>query len=381
MPAAIRTTLRRVLLRGPAHDWWAARRGRQLDRSYSAQLARKLAAPAKTSSAPSFTEPGALRQILFIADCLWEQFSLVPELARIADTRVLDLRPGLQQRKPQQTLAEIVTQTVKDFAASQLHLTPDVILFYARPNLLSEEVFATLRRRWKCPLFGMNLDDKMQFFPHGILADGNDDYQRWARKFEVNLTNCLPATDWYRQQGCPVLYLPPGVHATPDLTPPSSTDWKYELSFLGAKRFERVQIVNELQRAGLNVQLFGVGWPDSQWVENPNTIFRDSRINLGIGFATPSLTLTTVKARDFECPGAGACYLTSFNWELPQHYELGKEILCYRSVEELIEVYAYHRRRPETCLAIARAAHLRCLAEHTWERRFRKIFQQTGFKL
>jgi hypothetical protein len=68
-------------------------------------------------------------------------------------------------------------------------------------------------------------------------------------------------------------------------------------------------------------------------VENPNSVFRDSQINLGIGFASPSFTLTTVKGRDFECPGVGACYLTTYNWELPLHYELGKEILCYRSVE------------------------------------------------
>jgi spore maturation protein CgeB len=153
------------------------------------------------------------------------------------------------------------------------------------------------------------------------------------------------------------------------------------LSFLGQIKVERKYVVNQLQSAGIHIELFGQGWPGSQWVENPNSVFRDSQINLGIGFASPSFTLTTVKGRDFECPGVGACYLTTYNWELPLHYELGKEILCYRSVEELIEMYSWYSRRPQECLKIAQAAFRRCAAGHTWEKRFRKIFEQTGFSL
>jgi spore maturation protein CgeB len=91
--------------------------------------------------------------------------------------------------------------------------------------------------------------------------------------------------------------------------------------------------------------------------------------------------LTTVKGRDFECPGVGACYVTTFNWELPLHYEIGKEILCYRSIEELVEIYAYYHRRPAECLAIAQAAWRRCTAEHTWEKRFRRVLREVGFQV
>jgi spore maturation protein CgeB len=76
----------------------------------------------------------------------------------------------------------------------------------------------------------------------------------------------------------------------------------------------------------------------------------------------------------------GACYLTTYHWELPLHWELGAEILCYRNIEELIEMYSWYGKRPEVCLKIAQAAWRRAVAEHTWERRFRKIFEQSGFK-
>jgi spore maturation protein CgeB len=97
-------------------------------------------------------------------------------------------------------------------------------------------------------------------------------------------------------------------------------------------------------------------------------------INLGVGISVPLSRLTCTKGRDFECPGVGACYLTQYNWELAEHYEFGKEILCYSSIEELIEIYSYYRSRPEECLKIAQAAWRRSLACHTWEKRFRDLF-------
>ncbi|MGD1089273.1 MAG: glycosyltransferase [Verrucomicrobiota bacterium] len=378
----IKNLLRRCLLRGPLFERWVAWKARKLDHAYCVELVKsaKLAASVSTPK-NSLVASAPLRTILFIADCMWELNDLVPELQKICAVQVLDLRPALKQKPPAQTDRETVAAAIRAFVAAQKNIVPDVIFFYGRPALLSEEVFEVLRRSWHCLLLGMNLDDKMEFFPYGIFSSGNDNYQYWAGKFDLNLTNCLAATEWYRQRGLPCIYSPQGVHLTDDLSMPASADFKYEFSFLGSIKPEREIIINELLRFKIPIKLFGSGWPDSQWVDNPNAIYRGTQINLGIGLATPSLALTTVKGRDFECPGAGACYLTTYNWELVEHYELGKEILCYRSVEELIEMYAFYRKRPEACLKIAQAAWRRCAAEHTWEKRFRKIFQQTGFKL
>jgi hypothetical protein len=368
-----------MALRGPVMDWWLRRRGRQVDVAFGTKLVEEIAAPANSKPLPKFG--GAkIRQILFIADCLWEQHDLVPELACIAETRLLNLRNSLKNIEDGSSARAAVIETVRMFTETNSAVVPDLILFYLRPGLLSDEVFEILRRRWKCPLFGMNLDDKMEFFQYGIFAHGNHNYQHWATKFDMNITNCLPATDWYRARNLPCLYSPQGLHLTPDLALPTSSNFKYKFSFLGQIKVERKYVVKRLESAGIHVELFGKGWPGSQWVESPNLIFRHSQINLGIGFASPSFTLTTVKGRDFECPGVGACYLTTYSWELPLHYELGKEILCYRSIEELIEMYSWYSKRPEECLKIAQAAWRRCSNEHTWEKRFRKIFQETGFK-
>lgn len=368
------------MLRGPVLERWLARRARQMDQALVDQLVQTIPKPLAADRPPAVTGSGTVKQILLIADCMWEQNDLVPELARIAPTQTLDLRPALKLRSADELESSITLHAVREFIAASPRYEPEVILFYARPRLLSDEVFALLRRTWKCPLLGMNLDDRVQFFQYGILSAADDNYQHWARKFDLNITNCLPATDWYRQAGCPVVYSPQGVHLTPDLKLPTDTNFKYDLSFLGSKKPEREVVIGKLREAGIAIHLFGGGWPKSQWVEKPNDVFRGSQINLGIGLVTPSLNVTTVKGRDFECPGVGACYLTTYNWELPLHFELGREILCYRCLEELVEMYAYYRKRPDECLKIAQAAWRRSVAEHTWEHRFRKIFRLVGFK-
>jgi hypothetical protein len=48
----------------------------------------------------------------FIADCMWELDSLVPELAKIAETKVLDLRPVLRQAGTQ-SAKEVTAQYIR----------------------------------------------------------------------------------------------------------------------------------------------------------------------------------------------------------------------------------------------------------------------------
>ncbi len=372
---------RRIFLRGAVLEKWVARQARRLDRAYCSELMSSTA-PQTTPSAPAIIVPSAsLRQILFIADCMWELNDLVPELKKIANVEVLNLRPGLQNKASSQNDAEIVAAEIQKFSEKEKNLSPDLILFYARSSLLSDEVFEHLRKRWRVPVWGMNLDDKTQFFDHNIYSEGEDNYQHWAKKFDLNLTGTLAATQWYRQRGLACTYCPSGFHQSEKSSPPTSCDYRYPMSFIGSARPEREIIISQLVAAGVPINLFGSGWPQSEWVSNPQEIYRSSQFNLGIGIASPSLTLTSVKGRDFECPGAGACYLTTYNWELAHHFEIGKEILCYRSVEELIEIFSFYKKRPEECLKIAQAAWQRCSEEHTWEKRFRKIFTEAGFKL
>ena len=104
-----------------------------------------------------------------------------------------------------------------------------------------------------------------------------------------------------------------------------------------------------------------------------------SCINLSMGGIGYSEALTNVKTRDFEIPGTGGgVYLTSFNPDLAQHFEVGREILCYRNRNEMVELIRYYLSHPEQAREIAMRGRARCLADHRWLYRYRHVCQVLG---
>jgi len=375
----LKQDLSRLVLRGNVLQRWIDRKARRLERRYLTELIQRPPSPV-ASPRNTLAKRFSVRKILFIGDIQWEDDELLPELRNICAVDALNLRPHLQKTPGSASPSSEVCKAVGDFIEANTKLEPDVILFYARSGLLSREVFERLRARWTCPLLGMNLDDKIEFLDYNLFSGDRNNYQEWVRQFDLNITNVIAVTDWYRQQGSAVYYMPEGFHPRSESAPPQSTaQFQHEISFVGNWKPERQVFFDELRQTGMPLTIMGQGWPGSANVKNPAAVYRVSMLNLGVGFASPSGKLTTLKARDFECPGTGACYLTTYNWELASHYEIGREILCYRSAEEAVEMFSYFRRRSKACLKIAQAARRRCLNEHTWEKRFRALFREMGF--
>ncbi len=381
----IKNLVKRALLRGSFRSWLISHRARQIDEAYVRTISDEALSPSPaiaTATAPGPTNlkhGSRLSRILYIGICMWEQDQLFPEIRKICQLDALDLGPFLKDATDHRAA---VVSAIRNHASSPHLAEPDLILFYARPSLLSEDAFSEIRRRWSCPLLGMNLDDRVEFFPYGILKSGNDDYARWCRSFDLNLTSSMTAVDWYRRRGAEVRYFPQGFRPDPRfLHPPERIDFEFNFSFVGSWKPEREHILEQLAAYGLQPALFGRGWPNGRWIDDPATVFRASQINLGIGYALASAQIANAKGRDIECPGTGACYLTTYHWELAEMFDIGKEVLCYRNFEELVELHSFYSKRPEVCLKIARAAHKRAHSEHTWENRLRGLFANLGFAL
>ena len=368
----------RWILRGWILELWLSRKMRRLEKEYLQHLLQGSRGRPAVESVRELSPGTSLRQILFISDVHWEAKQLLPELEKISAVETIDFHPHLPMEGRTGNPAQVAAFLRKRFAS--LASEPDVVLFYARSNLLSEEVFEVVRQRCKCPLLGMNLDDKIEFLDYGLFSDRADNYQHWARHFDLNLTNVRAVMDWYADRSYPVWYMPEGYHPRHPSPEFPANGYRHELSFVGQWKPEREVYFRRLQRLGVPITPVGFGWPDHSAGNNPEATYRISMLNLGLGFASPSQVLTTLKTRDFECPGSGGCYLATFNWELGLHFEIGREILCYRSLEELVELFSFYRRRPEACFKIAQAGYERCLRDHTWEQRFRDLFRSLGFK-
>lgn len=226
------------------------------------------------------------------------------------------------------------------------------------------------------PVVNMCLDDKNSW--SGPPMDGQRTGQiEIAPHFDLAWTSARVACEWYLAEGGRPIYMPEGFDAGAYY--PVSVKRDIPVSFVGACYGYRRSIVDFLRRCGVDVRTFGVGWNQASWVGNAAAVFNRSTINLGMGGVGYLEDVTNVKGRDFEIPGTGGgVYLTSFNSDLAQHFVVGEEVLCYGSRSEMLELVRYYLARPTEARAIADRARQRCLSEHRWLHRYRRICEALG---
>ena len=76
--------------------------------------------------------------------------------------------------------------------------------------------------------------------------------------------------------------------------------------------------------------------------------------------------------RLFEATGCGALLITDYKDNLNELFEIGKEVVAYRSPEECAALVEYYLNHPDEAEAIARAGQARTLRDHTYERRMER---------
>ena len=136
-------------------------------------------------------------------------------------------------------------------------------------------------------------------------------------------------------------------------------------------------------KAGISVAVFGAGWPSGTLSDRDMVkLFNRSRVNLGLGDMHYSRTLTNLKGRDFEAPSVGrSAYLTAFNSDLVDCFTIGREICCYRGIDEMIEMIRRLLADDGYRSSVAHAGRQRCIAEHTWLDRYRQLLTGLGLLL
>ena len=110
-----------------------------------------------------------------------------------------------------------------------------------------------------------------------------------------------------------------------------------------------------------------------------------SRSKINLGFSTCGDTHQTserimqIRLRDFEVPMSGGFYMVEYMEELEEFFEIGKEVVCYTGPDDLADKIKYYLRNDRERETIRRAGYERCLRDHTWRKRFEKVFEEMGF--
>lgn len=223
----------------------------------------------------------------------------------------------------------------------------------------------------------------------------------------------------YRAIGAKPIHIQ--MAANPRIYKPYNLPTEYDVTFVGQKYLNRVQYLSYLYQHGIDVWVWGPWWrPEPEVIDQSlkrraeAAILRIKRVvkHLMMGKALPmkrcghslsdeemikmysrsrislnfseqidnetGQTIRHIRLRDFEAPMSGALYFTGYQEELEEYYKIGKEIICYDTKEELLDKVCYYLKHETEARKIREAGLKRAQENHTWEKRFRQLFNTVG---
>lgn len=172
--------------------------------------------------------------------------------------------------------------------------------------------------------------------------------------------------------------------------------YKYDVSFVGGFHPYRKWFIDTLKKRGLKVEAFGNGWNNGPLdTEEMNQLFISSKINLNIGNsnsfdiryllsywkAIPLLfrskkNASQIKARNFEIPYFGGFQLTDYTPTIETYFEIGKEVVCYKDVDEAELLIRYYLKNEEERETIKNSAHQKSTNKHGYIHRLQSVLEQ-----
>lgn len=224
--------------------------------------------------------------------------------------------------------------------------------------------------------FNFCWDDRLAF--PGLVRGGRfESTAAIADAVDLNLTSTPDSIVKYAVHGGLAAFFPEAAH--PEVHRPYDVPFEFDATFVGARYGPRPRFFDELRRLGTPVTCFGRGWERGPL--SPDEMIRlysRSRINLGISSIGQSMKLMHLKGRDFEVPMSGGLYLTQDNPELALVFDVGKEIITYSSPADCTKKIRQLLADPAGAAAIRAKCRERALRDHTYEARWRKVFELAG---
>ena len=255
--------------------------------------------------------------------------------------------------------------------------TPDLLIAQTFASYIDPKVFSQIRSVYGTLVVNIAMDDRHQYWGNKVNGEWGGTYGL-IRHIDLALTAAPECVDWYLKEGCPAILFPEASDAE-IFHPMPNLPKIHDVSFVGGCYGIREEIVKLLRSASIRVTTFGSGWESGRIdVEAVPRFFAQSKIVLGIGTVGHSTDFYALKMRDFDAPMSGSCYVTHDNADLRIVYEIGKEIVTYRTADECVEKISFYLQHDMEREEIAKAGHQRAMLDHSWGKRFGVIFGLLG---
>ncbi len=210
---------------------------------------------------------------------------------------------------------------------------------------------------------------------HKTIAWFGDDtwrFEKYSKRYAPHFTWCVTTDKFslekYHAAGQPNVVLSQWAAIDDESSMPEfDGNYNYEVSFVGQYNHYRAWFVRMLEKSGVKVDCFGRGWPNgSISSEKMSEVFLRSKINLNIAnslchdlrfvFSRPvnlaryfyfPKSMGQIKARNFEIPYYGGFQLTDYFPGIEDYLIPGKEIACYKDVDEAALLIKYYLNRED----------------------------------
>lgn len=342
----------------------------------ASQVQQRLAA---RRYSPQVKSTGEIHTFAFVPRIAWHA-ALYPDLHELGPVTAFDYAESgdtweafwRQDRAAARRRREMNSLALRALKEAHRQHAVDWVFIYASGLEVRRELIEAITGDVGVPVVSLCLDDKHSW--SGPQFDG----QRLGQidivaACDLCWTSARVACEWHLAEGARPIYLPEGC----DVSTFHRLDVPRDIpvSFIGSDYGFRRTVARDLRRCGIPLHTFGRGWESGPVTARQQIeIINRSQINIGMGGIGYSEELTNVKGRDFEIPATGGgMYLTTFNPDLAQHFVIGREIVCYRNREELVELIRCYLAHPDEARAIAEAGRERCLREHRWLHRYEQI--------
>ncbi|HEX5004668.1 MAG TPA: glycosyltransferase [Gemmatimonadales bacterium] len=253
---------------------------------------------------------------------------------------------------------------------------PDVVLV-VRGEALSAQAVTTLRRAHPGTWVNWIPDDLhgLAIVQHAlpaydlVFASGTDVQEALAGQLEK-----------------PVHYLP--LAADPSVYKPmrSRDQYRANVVFAGTATPRRERLLAELVEFGLAV--WGPGWRRTslrdycrgEQLDTENFVRAYAGASVAVNIhrsadAEPAVVERGVNQRTFEVAAIGVPQVVDYRADLEQHFEDRKELLVYRSVDEMRALVEAALQDPSAAEAVASAGRARVLREHTYMHRMHALLE------
>jgi len=238
----------------------------------------------------------------------------------------------------------------------------DLVLVFKGASL-SPDAIAALRRGTRARWANWFPDD-----PHDFETS-----TRLAPAYDVFFTHDSASLDRHRASGTRAHYLAFGCD--PEFLRPLEVP-RAPLVFIGTRDPVRERVLREIADLGLFTR--GPGWPGGPVYGDA---FRRALAGARVGVNVHQQFVTGdterygsgANMRVFELAAIGTPQLSDAKGDIPRHFTPDKEIVLYKSTEELRERAKALLDDEALCRSLAKAARERALREHTWTQRLREL--------